>query len=361
MTTASPKPEALPVQPDNIPLELRQLGQWVPWRYEYCPDKNKKKPWTKPLFQVNGHSGKSTDPKTWTTFRTVLSHLDRFDGIGFVVSADDPYTVIDLDNCRDPLDGSIEPWARDIIDRMDSYTEMSLSGTGIHFIAKGKLPSSGRKKGDFEIYDDARYLTITGHHLEGNPTGIHKRQAEIEAIHREWFGQKEDRTNAAPEDRGTDPAPATDSMVDINVTAPGDTWPDDYIIAQASQAKKGEKFSALWAGDWSSYLSQSEADQALPNILSFCTDRDPVRVKQLFRKPELYRAKWDEPHYSDGRTYGQGTIEKAGQGSGSYLSDHDNGHHPDSGGHHADHGLPRIMVNGRPMRHVTDDSMDALY
>jgi len=123
MAAAPPKPEALLVQADNIPPELRQLKQWVNWRYEYRPDKNKKKPCTKPPFQANGRRAKSTDPETWASYETILIQLDRFDGIGFVVSADDPYVFIDLDHCRDAQNGSIEPWARDIIDRMDSYTE----------------------------------------------------------------------------------------------------------------------------------------------------------------------------------------------------------------------------------------------
>jgi len=48
------------------------------------------------------------------------------------------------------------------VERLNSYTEKSPSGTGIHIFIKAKLPPGGRKKGDFECYESGRYLTMTG-------------------------------------------------------------------------------------------------------------------------------------------------------------------------------------------------------
>jgi primase-polymerase (primpol)-like protein len=59
-------------------------------------------------------------------------------GVGFVFSSDDPYVGIDLDGCRNPQTGYIEPWALEIVRRLNSYTEISRSGTGLHIIAKGR-------------------------------------------------------------------------------------------------------------------------------------------------------------------------------------------------------------------------------
>ena len=41
--------------------------------------------------------------------------------------------VLDLDHCRDPESGALTEWAADLISRAPrSYTEISVSGTGLH-------------------------------------------------------------------------------------------------------------------------------------------------------------------------------------------------------------------------------------
>ena len=59
------------------------------------------------------------------------------------------------------------------------------------------------------------------------------------------------------------------------------------------------------------YSSPSEADLALCSILSFWMKKNPGLIDSIFRQSNLYRPKWDEKHYSDGRTYGQETISMA--------------------------------------------------
>ena len=59
------------------------------------------------------------------------------------------------------------PGAKEWIEKFQSYTEYSPSKTGTHTIVKGKLPcEKGIKKGDYEIYDYARYFTFTGDVIE---------------------------------------------------------------------------------------------------------------------------------------------------------------------------------------------------
>jgi primase-polymerase (primpol)-like protein len=55
------------------------------------------------------------------------------------------------------------------IDKLNSYTEISPSGTGVHIYTKAKLPSTGRRKNNIEFYNSGRYFTVTGWHLEGTP------------------------------------------------------------------------------------------------------------------------------------------------------------------------------------------------
>ena len=49
-----------------------------------------------------------------------------------------------------------------IIERLDTFTEASVTGTGVHMIARGKLPPGRRRKDRIEMYDSGRYFTMTG-------------------------------------------------------------------------------------------------------------------------------------------------------------------------------------------------------
>jgi putative DNA primase/helicase len=107
---------------------------------------------------------------------------------------------------------------------------------------------------------------------------------------------------------------------------------DEVLLSKARAAKNGDRFRALFdEGDLSGYHSQSEADLALCDRLTFWTNGDTVRIDQLFRRSALFRPKWDERHFADGRTYGAATIEKtmAGARDGyGQATPSTNGHHP---------------------------------
>lgn len=69
---------------------------------------------------------------------------------------------MDLDKCRDPESGEVEPWATEIVNGLGSYTELSPSGEGLHIILKGKVPAP-LKLDYIEMYSIERYFTISGH------------------------------------------------------------------------------------------------------------------------------------------------------------------------------------------------------
>lgn len=177
-TTAPARPSALPVIVDPIPVDLRVHPQWVVWRYTWKPRAAK---WDKPPYRARGGAAAShSDPATWAPFDVALGayRAGGWDGIGFVVTRDDRFTGIDLDKCRDPESGVIEPWAAEIVDAFDSYTEASPSGTGLRvWIAAslaGLLPTEadgtqkdGRRTGSIEVYHARRFFTVTGHRLNG--------------------------------------------------------------------------------------------------------------------------------------------------------------------------------------------------
>lgn len=155
-------PETLSVEPDGIPNELKARPQWVNWKFAWDSKK-----WTKqPYNPRTGRRASTTDLLTWSTFAEVVEAYEEelYDGIGFVFCSGDPYVGVDLDNCVDPQTGEIAPWATQIVEGLDSYTELSPSGEGIHIIVKGKVPSPVKRK-HIEIYSIERYFTMTGHRV----------------------------------------------------------------------------------------------------------------------------------------------------------------------------------------------------
>jgi primase-polymerase (primpol)-like protein len=154
------EPEGITELLENIPEELRQRPQWVVWKLEKRDDKPTKMPY------IAGGVGKAstTDLLTWEPFEDALTGYESgaYDGIGFVFCSGDPYVGVDLDGCVDPETGEVALWAAQIIGGLDSYTELSPSGTGVHIISRGRIPSSGRR-GSVEMYSQERFFTMTGH------------------------------------------------------------------------------------------------------------------------------------------------------------------------------------------------------
>lgn len=280
-----------------IPREMKDNPAWVVWRYEPDPTPADPDRITKvPYSAHNGENASSTNPKTWATFKkALLYHVDHdwTDGIGMVVSDGDTFVGVDLDHCYDPETKTIEPWARKVVETIDSYTEITPSGTGLRIFARGSLPPTGRKKGDFEIYENGRYLTVTGRHLEGTPITVEKRELEIRRVHREiWPERDENQVKERPKPQPVDAS-------------------DEELLRMAQEAANGARFSELWSGGRLDHPSQSEADMALCMMLAFWTGCDAGRMDSLFRRSGLMRDKWDERHFGGGQTYGAHTIEEA--------------------------------------------------
>ena len=169
-----PRPDALPVQFDNIPQTLRDIPQWVCWKYEERGGK-----WTKPPYQPGGSYAKSTDPQTWSTFEAVQAAYEKggFDGVGIVLTANMGIVGIDLDHMTSDE-------AQIYFDSVgDTYIEESPSGNGFRIFAKGTLPKGGTRNDTLgvEIYNAGRYLTVTGHKI--NDYDITDQQSTITYIH----------------------------------------------------------------------------------------------------------------------------------------------------------------------------------
>jgi hypothetical protein len=180
------KPTALTLKLDGIPQELRALPRWVGWEYRY-----RKGDWTKvPINLMTNAEAKTNDPSTWATFTEAERALSNFDGIGFVFDGSE-YVGIDLDDCRDPETGELTPFAKRMLERFPTYTEISPSGTGIKLFARGKLNDKGRRSkagaDKIEVYVKGRYFAVTGRPVDGAPLEIVDCQGELDRLHSEVF------------------------------------------------------------------------------------------------------------------------------------------------------------------------------
>ena len=305
----------------RIPTDLKALRQWILWRGEDRVDlrteevKRDRFGGVKlnkiPYNPQTERKASTTDPDTWGTFEECLVALPlalerweqenpdayRGGGLGFVFTPTDPYGGTDTDECRNPESEEIDPWAKRVIDTLNSYTELTPSRTGFHTLTQGQLPPGKRKKGNIEMYSEGRFFTVTGWHLPGTPLTIEARETELANVHWACLAQPDSANEKPPEAQGGQEAqtPALD---------------DTILLDKARAAKKGvgERFSALWAGDSTEYPSSSEADLALCVRLAFWT-QNPAQIDRLFRQSGLMRDKWDELRGEF--TYGEMTIQEA--------------------------------------------------
>jgi putative DNA primase/helicase len=312
---------------DSFPLHFRDRAQWVVWKLELKPDSPKP---TKVPYQPLARGAKkaaSDDSSTWGTLGAALTvkRLNDYDGLGYMLTLDDGVVFIDLDGCRDAVTSEITADALAIIQEVNSYTELSPSGTGVHILAYGELPPGGRRrKGHIEMYSSGRYATMTGQHLEGTPLQVEPRAEQITKLHIRIFTE-----------------PVGERAPEPPRNQPGRTMSDEDILSIASRAANRNKFLTLWRGEITGYDSGSEADLALCDILAFYT-QDETQLERLVAMSGLGRDKWQR------RDYRERTVRKAINGLTARYGDsrhngrakHTNGTsgppHPaddDSGGH----------------------------
>ncbi|QLD87063.1 hypothetical protein HWV23_15470 [Natronomonas halophila] len=288
---------------DAIPETLLEYDQWLCWRAEERDGKTTKVP----IDPSSGEFASTTDPETWAAFGTAREQVQfgQEDGLGFVFTEADPIVGVDLDDCRDPETGHPDEWAKDVIETLDSFTEVSPSGTGYHVLVTGSLPEGHNRKGDLELYETARFFTVTADHVDGTPTAIKKREDALVTVYDEYL---------APDDQGTS---ASDQAARNGQTHGG--IDDEELLRKAKNAANGDKFEALYRGNTSGYESHSEADMALCSLLAFWTGGDARQIDRLFRDSGLMREKWDEQHFADGSTYGEKTIERVIAGTSEFY------------------------------------------
>ncbi|MBQ2616556.1 MAG: hypothetical protein IJF90_06830 [Synergistaceae bacterium] len=298
----------------SLPRELEPLKKfphWVAWELKVDPN-NPARLTKPPIDPRTGRNAKANDARTWATFDEALSRASENarkqglsvgmnHGVGFEFGVEPcGYAGIDLDHVIQQ-DGTLKPFAREIVDLMDSYTEYSPSGKGLHILFELKVPLSeigSRNKNDdigLEIYDHRRYLTVTGK-VYGEAKPICERTEALRELYGKYMAEKKPKSPTTVE------APRTP----VSELDDGDLW--DYMF---SNPTNGGEIRSLYYGDTSGHVSQSQADLALCNHLAYYTGNDASRIDGMFRQSGLMRSKWDEKHSGTGETYGAMTIRKA--------------------------------------------------
>lgn len=160
------------LDPDTIPLALRETPNWVRWKL--AARAGSKKPTKIPLHPTRDALASSTDPLTWGSFETCLANSSQHGacGVGYVLTADDPFVGVDFDHVIH--NGRVDPVAAAIIEDLHSYSEVSPSGEGVRVIVRGRIPPETKHKADLgngsvlEFWDSKRFITVTGDLLPGS-------------------------------------------------------------------------------------------------------------------------------------------------------------------------------------------------
>lgn len=308
---APPKPMVTPVQGRNVPAELKAQDQWLVWRYELRRPKRardgkaKSARWTKvPYDHRTGNPARSNDRSTWTTYNDALAAYQesrsRYDGIGFVICAENGIIGGDLDASLD-AERHPQEWSRPIIEGIaPSYCECSPSGKGVKFLVRSKRRLSTPKTGGnfrllpakwksgpgagVELYHERKYFTITGHLFARCRSEILDRGEFVCGLFEDLDAVRQQRKVKKPRNE------VRSARLPISIDV-------QSIIEKARHCKNGDKFSRLFSGDWSGYPSQSEGDAALCSYIAFWTGPDEQPIDQVFRESGLYRDKWERKDY----------------------------------------------------------------
>ena len=248
-------------------MNPNNFNQWLLWKTNERDGKRTKVP-----IQSNGTLASVSNPATWCTCNEAREAAKDFgDGIGFVLTDDDPFVVIDLDSSHLPENAERHS---SILNAFDgTYTEKSPSGNGYHIYCRGKWPTAGNRFGSVEVYQSKRFITVM---LNGEPNPIIDCQPQLDHL---WMQLKgKEPKNSCPMER--------------NLESP-ETLTDAELLERAKLARNGDKFADLWNGDFANHYpradgsgDQSRADFALINMIGFYSGNF-VQTKRLFRQSAL--------------------------------------------------------------------------
>lgn len=299
------------VAPDRkvVPDALQDYDQWVVWK-QRAKDNRKQKA---PCDPQTGNNIDYTEPSTWSSYRVAhqsVVNQDEIDGLGFVFTEDDPFVGIDWDDIVHPDEGLpeyISTWLKEI----DSYSELSPSGTGLHTICLGEHQGAHRADlpdgvtGHLEVYDSDRYFTVTGTPVTDDFREVTDGGEALQALQSELLSESNEATRGRHTRSSSNKDAGGPSTKEIKRT-----------IEEYAKSKKvsGSATDALrlWTSTSNTsfdYASPSEADLALCSHLAFWCREDQQLIKRCLYASNRTRNKWNEDRGDE--TWLDGRINKA--------------------------------------------------
>jgi len=210
---------------------------------------------------------------------------------------EDRLVGVDIDKAFLP-DGTIKPEYKAWIVKFNTYFELSpgddITG-GLRGFCFGHFPTYGGKhQGDIEIYQNGKWLTITGQKLTDSSATINNAQETIEAFRAQYFK----------------PFNEIDGS---NLPVSNKIFTDEEIInilKTHSVAGIRDAFNQLFYEGERNPAARlhTEEDLELCNLIRYYT-QDFEQIDRIFRQSKMMRDKWDEVHWGNGDTYGEGTIK----------------------------------------------------
>jgi hypothetical protein len=259
------------------------------------------KPRKVPTDPRTGKACDPHDPSQWMTHEQAAATGLR---IGMVLTDEDPYFLLDLDDCRDPVTGEWHPEALRIAGMFPgACMEVSVNGTGLHIMGVGDPLALGPRKHKFgtaarpgnwlEYYSTKRFVAL-GQGMQGN-------------INLDWTSTlaalvpvSSDPADAVPFSEATDPAwngpTDDDELIKIMMAARGSiaaTFGDSATVADLWEARP-DILGKVYPGADGKPWDGNAVDQALMNHLAFYTGKNTARMDRLFRRSGLMREKWEK-------------------------------------------------------------------
>lgn len=289
----------------HLPEYVANTERWILWKKQSRDGKVTKVPCDK-----QAHAVSVNDEGNYLSLEDAFTAYEndaRFDGVGWVLSSDDDVVGIDFDDVVSE-DGTVSQQAWEIVQELDSWTEFSPSGTGLHTLVRGELADDLKQQGalddgDIEMYEESRFFTMTANAVDTLPQTIE--HADIPSIQADVLGERESVLTGELVD---------DDSLDSDVSA---SPQDVYERASASS----EKFERLW--NCRTTHDESDGDQALLAQLAFWCKGDIRLMEDCMRTSKRNRTKFDRKATSNGKSYLRHSAEKAVKfNSGRYSGDY---------------------------------------
>lgn len=263
---------------EKVPQEMRQQRRWICYALRARNGKTMKIP-VSPC--ENQNEANPSSEETWSDFDKAVEYCvnNNLDGLGFELK-DSGMFAIDLDNAPDENGNQLsqkdfQNMANDFVKTLNSYTEWSVSGNGVHIFCYGKPPIvQGKNKDRIKIYDGAKYFIVTGKCIR--PAGIKERSLEAKQLCDKYSSVE--TSNKSHEAFGDDMKELTDKQVSSAIR----------------NSKSALKVSKLLRGDCSDYGGdKNEAKKALCKFLAFFTHCNKEQVIRLFESGKLVDDEWE--------------------------------------------------------------------